>query len=223
MIRNVLGSVLALAGAAAAVLSPFRDWYDGRLGRHYRVDELFTGITAGRPGPLGSILVAFLFAAVLAVVGVVLRSRLLVASAGVVVLGFTVLWMVRQGESVGSLTVAGDGSGLGWGVAGAAAGGVLLLAGAAVMSGRRGAGHRSVHEGHDRPYAAPGSENPDTWPPTQEPGPSVQTSTLPEPEPELYTGPDPAERHRPVPGSGRAPGSAPGTGSAPDADGRPQG
>ncbi|MFJ5194925.1 hypothetical protein ACIQCQ_22875 [Streptomyces sp. NPDC088394] len=217
MIRNVLGSVLALAGAAAAVLSPFRDWYDGRLGRHYRVDELFTGITAGRPGPLGSILVAFLFAALLAVVGVVLRSRLLVASAGVVVLGFTVLWMVRQGESVGSLTVAGDGSGLGWGVAGAAAGGVLLLAGAAVMSGRRGAGRRSVHERHDRPYAAPGSENPDTWPPTQEPGPSVQTSTLPEPEPELYTGPDPAERHRPVPGSG------PGSGSAPDADGRPQG
>lgn len=219
MIRNVLGSVLALAGAAAAVLSPFRDWYDGRLGRHYRVDELFTGITAGLPGPLGSILVAFLFAAVLAVVGVVLRSRLLVAAAGVVVLGFTVLWMVRQGESVGSLTVAGDGSGLGWGVAGAAAGGVLLLLGAAVMSGRRGAGRRSVRKGHDRPYAAPGSENPDTWPPTQEPGPSVQTSTLPEPEPELYTGPDPAERHRPARGPG--PGSAPGSGSGPDADGRP--
>ncbi|MCX4865271.1 hypothetical protein OHU11_19165 [Streptomyces sp. NBC_00257] len=219
MIRNVLGSVLALAGAAAAVLSPFRDWYDGRLGRHYRVDELFTGITAGRPGPLGSILVAFLFAAVLAVVGVVLRSRLLVAAAGVVVLGFTVLWMVRQGESVGSLTVAGDGSGLGWGVAGAAAGGVLLLLGAAVMSGRRGAGRRSVRKGHDRPYAAPGSENPDTWPPTQEPGPSVQTSTLPEPEPELYTGPDPAERHRPARGPGS--GSAPGSGSGPDADGRP--
>ncbi|NEC66205.1 hypothetical protein [Streptomyces sp. SID9727] len=36
MIRNVLGAVLALAGAAAAVLSPFRDWYDGRLGRRRR-------------------------------------------------------------------------------------------------------------------------------------------------------------------------------------------
>ncbi|MEU2667725.1 hypothetical protein ABZ622_02485 [Streptomyces sp. NPDC007164] len=236
MIRNVLGSVLALAGAAAAVLSPFRDWYDGRLGRHYRVDELFTGITAGRPGPLGSILVAFLFAALLAVVGVVLRSRLLVAAAGVVVLGFTVLWMVRQGESVGSLTVAGDGAGLGWGVAGAAAGGVLLLLGAVVMSGRRGAGRRSVRKGHDRPYTAPGSENPDTWPPTQEPGPSVQTSTLPEPEPELYTGPDPVRRRpdaapddrdtAPYPvvpdeGPGEGPGESPGEG--PDADRRPRG
>ncbi|MET9915964.1 hypothetical protein ABZZ04_02640 [Streptomyces sp. NPDC006435] len=111
MIRNVLGSVLALAGAAAAVLSPFRDWYDGR------------------PGP-------------------------------------------------------------GWGLAQAAAGGVLLLAGVVVLSGWPGRGAR------DRPYTAPGSEHPDTWPPTQEPGPSVQTSTLPEPEPELYTGPPP--EHRPA-------------------------
>ncbi|MFF3392265.1 hypothetical protein ACFYW1_15230 [Streptomyces sp. NPDC002669] len=106
MIRNVLGAVLALAGAAAAVLSPFRDWYDGR------------------PGP-------------------------------------------------------------GWGVAQAAAGWVLLLVGVVVMSGWPG------RRARDRPYAAPGSEHPDTWPPTQEPGPSVQTSTLPEPEPELYTGPPP--------------------------------
>ncbi|MET9660891.1 hypothetical protein [Streptomyces sp. NPDC006510] len=192
MIRNVLGSILALAGAAAAVLSPFRDWYDGRLGRHYRIDELLTGITPGRPGPLESILLVFLFAALLTVIGVVLRSRLLVAAAGVVVLGFTVLWMVRQGQAVGSLTVAGDGSGLRWGVAEAAAGGVLLLLGAAVMSGRRRG--RLARGKHNRPYAAPGSEHPDTWPPTQEPGPSVQTSTLPEPEPELYTGPSPAAR-----------------------------
>ncbi|MGW2085706.1 hypothetical protein [Streptomyces sp. NPDC001880] len=201
MMRNVLGSVLALVGAAAAVLSPFRGWYDGRLGRHYRIEELFTGITPGRPGPPDSILLAFLFAALLTVVGVVLRSRLLVAAAGAVVLGFTVLWMVRQGQALGSPAVAGDGSGLRWGVAEAAAGGVLLLVGAAVMSGRR-----TGHGTRDQPYAAPGSENPDTWPPTQEPGPSVQTSTLPEPEPEPYTGPDPAAR-RPDEG--------------PDADGRP--
>ncbi|MFF9509855.1 hypothetical protein ACF1BU_00860 [Streptomyces sp. NPDC014724] len=210
MVRNVLGSVLALVGAAAAVLSPFRDWYDGRLGRHYRIDELFTGITGSRPGLLGSIWVAFLFAAVLTVVGVVLRSRLLVAAAGVVVLGFTVLWMVRQGESVGSLTVSGNGSGLQWGVAGALGGGVLLLLGAALMPGRRGGGRRAPREGGDRPYAAPGSQDPDTWPPTQEPGPSVQTSPLPEPEPDPYTGPPPGAR-RPGPRS-RDTAARPGTG-----------
>ncbi|MFJ3724113.1 hypothetical protein ACIPYQ_16275 [Streptomyces sp. NPDC090045] len=50
MIRNVLGSLMGLIGAAAAVWSPFRAWYDGRHGRGYRVLELFTaaGITDHR-------------------------------------------------------------------------------------------------------------------------------------------------------------------------------
>ncbi|MFF8913593.1 hypothetical protein ACF08M_09775 [Streptomyces sp. NPDC015032] len=200
MIRDVLGSGLAVAGAAAAVRSPFLHWYGGRFGRQYRIDELFTGLTGARPGPLGSgplgsgplgsVLLAFLFAALLTVVGVALRSRLLVAAAGVVTLGFTVLWMVRQGEATGSLTVAGDGSGLQWGVVYAAGGAVLMLLGAVVMPGRHGGG-QPARGHHDEPYAAPGSENPDRWPPTQEPGPSVQTSPLPEPEPDPYAGPPP--------------------------------
>ncbi|THA72791.1 hypothetical protein E6P78_01230 [Streptomyces sp. A0958] len=186
MIRNVLGAIVALVGAAAAVLSPFRDWYDGRLGRHYRIGDLFTGtgVTGAHPGGLfSSLWLPFLCAAVVTVVGVVLRSRLLVALAGVVVLGFTVLWMVRQGQATGSLAVAGDGSGLQWGVASACGGGVLLLLGAALMSGRR-------RGRTGRAYEAPGSGDPDTWPPTREPGPSVQTSPWPEPEGDApYPGP----------------------------------
>ncbi|MFJ1898605.1 hypothetical protein [Streptomyces sp. NPDC088115] len=190
MIRNVLGSIVALAGAAAAVLSPFRDWYDGRLGRHYRIDDLFTGITPAHPGLFGSVLLPFAFAAVVTVLGVVLRSRLLVALAGVVVLGFTVLWMVRQGQAAGELTVAGDGSGLQQGVATAAGGGVLLLLGAALMSGRRRSTGRPGRYEPPEPYEPPGSADPDTWPPTREPGPSVQTSPWPEPERDPYVGPD---------------------------------
>ncbi|WP_392752162.1 hypothetical protein [Streptomyces sp. LN590] len=190
MIRNILGSIVALAGAVAVVLSPFRVWYDGRLGRHYRVADLFNGISGARPGPLASIWLPFLFAAAVALVGVVLRSRLLVACAGVIVLGFTVLWMVRQGQVGGSLTVASDGSGLQLGVAYAAGGGVLLLLGALLMSGRQGSGSRLGRRARNQPYAAPGAEDPDTWPPTQEPGPSVQTSPWPEPEVDPYTGPD---------------------------------
>ncbi|MEU2022465.1 hypothetical protein ABZ565_09890 [Streptomyces sp. NPDC016469] len=177
MIRNVLGAVLALAGAAAAVLSPFRDWYDGRLGRHYRLGDLFTGAgaTGTQSGGLfGSLWLPFLCAAVVTVLGVVLRSRALVALAGVVVLGFTVLWMVRVFQVTDSLAVTGDGSGLDLGVALAGGGGVLMLLGAAAMSGRR---RRREPE-----YGAPGSAGPDTWPPTREPGPSVQTSPWPEPE-----------------------------------------
>ncbi|MFD7863984.1 hypothetical protein [Streptomyces sp. NPDC057682] len=203
MIRNVLGSVVALLGAAAAVQSPFRDWYDGRLGRYYRVDDLFTGITGDRPAVLGSILLPFLVAAVLAVVGVVLRFRPLVAVAGVLVLGFTVLWMVRQGQAEGSLTVAGDGSGLDEGVASAAAGGVLLLLGAALMSGRP----REVRA--EPPYTPPDSADPDTWPPTREPGPSVQTSPWPEPEAEPYVGPEAGPGRDAGPGTGSRPAPPP--------------
>lgn len=201
MIRNVLGAIVALAGAAAAVLSPFHDWYDGRLGRHYRLGDLFTGtgVTGAHPGGLfTSLWLPFLCAAVVTVVGVVLRSRLLVALAGVVVLGFTVLWMVRQGQATGSLAVASDGSGLQLGVALAGGGGVLLLLGAALMSGRR----RSGGAGRVRPYEAPGSADPDTWPPTREPGPSVQTTPWPEPEGDApYVGPG----HGDEPGAGRGP------------------
>ncbi|MGW8764686.1 hypothetical protein ACWGN5_19480 [Streptomyces sp. NPDC055815] len=136
MIRNVAGSVLALAGATAAVWSPFRAWYDGRHGRDYAIGELFTGVTDDKADVLGSILLPFAFAALVALVGVLLRSRLLVALAGLVVLGFTILWMVRVGEAEGSLTVDTDGTGLGEGVAMAFGGGILLLLGALVMSGR---------------------------------------------------------------------------------------
>ncbi|GAA2940052.1 MULTISPECIES: hypothetical protein [Streptomycetaceae] len=192
MIRNVLGSVVALLGAAAAVQSPFRGWYDDRLGRDYRVQDLFEGISDASAAVLGSILLPFLFAALVALVGVVLRARWVVAVAGLIVLGFTGLWMVRQGQAAGGLTVDGDGSGLGWGVAQALAGGVLLLLGALLMSGR---GVRRRH-GAD-PYPVPTDAHPDTWPPTQEPGPSAQTSPLPEPEADPYTGPGPGQHRAP--------------------------
>ncbi|MFF5828258.1 hypothetical protein ACFY8H_09310 [Streptomyces bacillaris] len=205
MIRNILGSLVALAGAASAVLSPFRDWYAGRAGQDYRVRDLFEGITGTESGVLVSILLPFLFAALLVIGGVLVRSRIVVAFAGVVVLGFTILWMVRQGQAAGSLTVGGDGEGLQVGVVNALAGGVLMLIGALLMKGRaRGAGwgrsrsrERSREGAVEEPYAAPPADQVDTWPPTQEPGMSVQTSPWPEPEVEPYTGPDPREPHGP--------------------------
>ncbi|MEU5659379.1 hypothetical protein ABZ802_27710 [Streptomyces sp. NPDC047737] len=194
MIRNVLGSVVALVGAAAAVQSPFHSWYNDRLGRDYRVQDPFAGITEVSSSVMGSILLPFLFAALVTLVGVVLRSRWVVALAGLIVLGFTVLWMVRVGQAVGSLTVDGDASGLRWGVAQALAGGVLLLLGALLMSGRRRAARADRTA---EPYPVPPDDRPDTWPPTQEPGPAAQTSPGPEPEAHPYTGPG---RHRAAPG-----------------------
>ncbi|MFF8293858.1 hypothetical protein [Streptomyces globisporus] len=208
MIRNVLGSLVALAGAASAVLSPFRDWYGGRAGRDYRARDLFEGITPVESGVLVSILLPFLGAALLVIAGVVLRSRLMVALAGLVVLGFTILWMVRQGQAAGSLVVGGDGAGVRVGVANALAGGVLMLIGALLMSGRRGRRQRrAVREREPvEPFAVPAADQVDTWPPTQEPGMSVQTSPWPEPEVDPYTGPDPRDPvhppYRPPPPQG---------------------
>lgn len=138
MLRNVLGSLMGLIGAAAAVRSPFRAWYDGRHGRDYGIQELFTsaGITGHTPTLMASILLPYLFAAILTLCAVLLRSRLLMALAGIVVLGFTVLWTVRQGQATGSLTIGGTTQALGDGLANAYGAGALILLGAAVMRGR---------------------------------------------------------------------------------------
>ncbi|MEW1697785.1 hypothetical protein [Streptomyces sp. NPDC091278] len=189
MVRNVIGSVLALAGATAAVWSPFRAWYDGRHGRDYAIGDLFSGITDGRPDVLASILLPFAFAALLTVFGVVLRSRALVAVAGIVVLGFTVLWMVRVGQAEGSLVISGDGRGLGQGVANALGGGVLLLVGALVMSGRsrrraaprRGPAPEPVPPAEPPPDVTGGT--PDQHPTASTPYAATRTFDVPPPEP----------------------------------------
>ncbi|MFJ2558962.1 MULTISPECIES: hypothetical protein [unclassified Streptomyces] len=153
MVRNIFGSILALAGAAAAVFGPFRAWYDGRIGRDYRVADLFDGVTPNGAGLFTSLLLPLAFAALVTLVGVMARSRPLVALAGLIVLGFTVLWMVRQGQAAGSLAISGDGSGLGVGVAYTAGGGVALLLAALLMSGRRRAGRRDREQPYEpQPY-----------------------------------------------------------------------
>ncbi|MFJ7206948.1 hypothetical protein ACIQWR_25870 [Streptomyces sp. NPDC098789] len=167
MIRNAIGSLLGLIGAAAAVWSPFRAWYDERHGRDYRLTDLFSGSgidPTDKSGVMTSILLAFLVAALLTLAAVVLRSRVLMGLAAVVVIGVTVLWMVRQGQAVGSLSVGGDGTGLGVGVANAFGGGALLILATAVMRGRprRRTRAPAPHEPLDLPPVTP--TNP-AWPP----------------------------------------------------------
>ncbi|MEU9099664.1 hypothetical protein [Streptomyces sp. NPDC048361] len=211
MVRNVIGSVLALVGAAAAVWSPFRAWYDGRHGSAYRIDDLFSGISADKAEVAGSMLLPFAFAALVTLIAVVLRSRVLVVVAAVVVLGFTVLWMVRQGQAAGSLTIDSSGKGLGQGVALALGGGVVMLIGAALMAGRRPAPARSrfgtptldersarrdepgyeTRSRRDEPVAEPGYEQPGYEQPGEAPregrpgqaGPAGPAETRPDQHP----------------------------------------
>ncbi|WP_305125772.1 hypothetical protein [Streptomyces odontomachi] len=174
VVRNVLGSVIAAIGAAAAVWSPFSAWYDGREGRDFGLSDLFSasGITGHHPELFASLFLSFLAAAVITLAGIVLRSRLLVAGAGVVVLAFTLLWMVREGQAEGSLAVDSSGNGLGLGVARAVGGGLFLLLGALVMRGRRGPGRHSKAYGVPRePYERHGQGRPADEPEDGEYGP----------------------------------------------------
>ncbi|MGW7414430.1 hypothetical protein [Streptomyces sp. NPDC054863] len=166
MVRNLLGSAIALAGATAAVWSPFRAWYDGREGRDYRIGDLFDGITDARAELAGSLLLPFLFAALLTLAAAFLRSRLLMGLAGLITLGFTVFWMVRQGQAASGLAVNADGTGLGMGVASALGGGVLMLLGALLMNGHGSRRRRRSREKEQ--YDAPGAtydSDPLTTPP----------------------------------------------------------
>ncbi|WP_328386207.1 hypothetical protein OHS81_20950 [Streptomyces sp. NBC_00400] len=210
MVRNVLGSLIALAGAAAAVWSPFRPWYDGRHGSDVRIEDLFNGITRNGAALFGSVLLPMAFAALLTLIGVALCSRALITVAGLVVLGFTILWMVRQGQATSELTAGARG--LGIGVASALGGGALLLLGALVMRGRgrrvRGRGYddRQYDDGrygpsaHDDPYGRRAPYDPYTpYPPgTPEPwdaGRPGAEEWNPEPYP---TGPGPGPAGHPA-------------------------
>lgn len=149
-IRNTIGLILAVIGAAAAIWAPFRSWYSGRLGHDFRVWELFTGagVTNSGAGLFASMFLPLLVGAVLTLLGVVFRSRLLVLVAGVITLGFAILWMVRQGQAQGGLTVTGGSGGLGSGVGLALVGGLLMLIGSAIMGGRESRAVR--HAGHEQ-------------------------------------------------------------------------
>jgi hypothetical protein len=168
MIRTVFGSLLALIGAAIAVWSPFRSWYGGRHGSRFRVDDLFTGVgvTPDNAALLGSLFLPMGFAALLTLLGVLLRSRPVVALAGLIVLAITVLWMVRQAQAAGSLTAGGPG--LDTGVAAAFGAAFLMLLGAAALPSRR-----------PRPKPLP------------EPQAQLQTEPQPEPQAQPYDPPPP--------------------------------
>lgn len=156
MVRNLLGSLLALVAAVAAAWSPFQLWYGAREGRTYRLSDLFGGLTGVQSALWAGLFVPLCAAAVIALLALLLRSRLLVAFSGLVALGFTLLWLVQQSFESGPLTAAGGGLGAGVGLA--LGSGVLLLVAAVVLRGRRPRGKR--RRGRGRPRAERRREEP---------------------------------------------------------------
>ncbi|WP_405582648.1 hypothetical protein [Streptomyces sp. NBC_01190] len=175
MIRNTLGSLLALAGAVVVVQSPFHPWYGGRHGTGIRVDDLFTsvGATPHDAAPLGSLFLPMGFAALLSALGALMRSWLVETAAGLLVLGVTVLWMVRQAQFAGSLTAGGDG--MDTGVAFATGGALSFFLAGWLFHGRRKR-RRRARQPRDASYEPPPAEPYPSWP-------ADSYAPLPAPEP----------------------------------------
>jgi hypothetical protein len=152
--RDTLGIVLAIAAAVGAIVAPLLDWYGDREGRDYRLTDLFSsdGISVDDAELFTGLFLPMLVAAVLLLIAVPLRWGWLMAVAALIVLGITILWMVRQYQVADSLSISRDG--LGEGVAWALVAGVLGLVAGATTYGR-GRGRHRLGEAAAAPPAVP--------------------------------------------------------------------
>lgn len=123
--RRLIGLVLVVAAAVAAVWSAFLDWYGSRNGSDIRVQDLFNGITQQTADSLGSLLVPLAISAVLVLAGIVVWWRWLWALGGLVAIATAILWGVRQAQTLEGLHSGRMGSGA---VTAACAGAAMLIA-----------------------------------------------------------------------------------------------
>jgi len=130
--RWMTGALLAVAGAALAVISVFLTWYGNRDGQDIRIQDLFNQMTTQSSNSLTSVLIPMAVAAVLVLAGLVVGWRWLWALAGLVALTAVYLWGLRQAQTVPGLHA----SLVGAGVPLAFSGGALMLLGSVVAAKR---------------------------------------------------------------------------------------
>jgi hypothetical protein len=154
--RQVLSSLLALAGAACALIAPFPHWYDGRPGVRMRVRDLVHGLTGMDADVGASLFLPLAFAAFVALVSAARRSRALMTLGGLLVLATVSLSLTRQADSADGLEAGLAGPGLAVAVASGAA---LLAAAATCRSDAHrppytpdGGGRRTLHRPASRQH-----------------------------------------------------------------------
>ena len=130
--RRLLGLVLVVVAAAAALWSAFLTWYSSRDGTDIRIQDLFNGLTFQKSNTYGSLLIPLAISAVLVLAGIVVWWRWLWALGGLVAIATAILWGVRQAQ-----TVEGLHSGLmGNGPATAACAGAAMLLASVIATAR---------------------------------------------------------------------------------------
>jgi hypothetical protein len=131
MIRYVLAGLCALAGAAALIASAFWDWTGHREGKVIPVSQLWEGLGANSTGLAGSLFVPLAAAAVLALAGLLMRTRLVLAFGGLIGLATAGAFLIQQWRLKDGLNHLYQG----WTNAGGGA--ALLIAAAILLPGRR--------------------------------------------------------------------------------------
>jgi hypothetical protein len=77
--RTLIAIVATVAGAAAVVYSTFLPWYGDREGRRIPLSELWNGVTATSTDMINSLFVPMVLAAALALTGLIIGRRWLMA------------------------------------------------------------------------------------------------------------------------------------------------
>ncbi|MER7848214.1 hypothetical protein ABTZ03_30220 [Kitasatospora sp. NPDC096077] len=136
MRRVAVASLLALAGAAALVLSAFQPWYEKSDPRSVPIADLFQGFSPDRTATTGtSMMIPLAAGAAIAALALLVRSRLVMLLAGLLALATCVLWTVQKALEVAPVSF--DITDLHTGLWNAYGGVLLLLIAVAVLPPRR--------------------------------------------------------------------------------------
>jgi hypothetical protein len=99
-------AVLALFGSLGVGFSAYLDWLDGRAPDEIPIRLLVDDVTGEAPSYWRSLAVPLGIASVVGIVGVLLRSRSMLALAFIVGLGTFVWWIVREADLRDELDVS---------------------------------------------------------------------------------------------------------------------
>jgi hypothetical protein len=140
-------AVLALLGSLGIGFSAYLDWLDSRAPDEIPIRLLIDDITGEAPSYWRSLALPLVIASVLGILGVVLRSRRVLALAFIAGLGTFVWWIVREADLRDELDVSDFEAGA-WVLVGSAV--ALLIGGAALRRVSR-PGHIGTPRGPDSP------------------------------------------------------------------------
>lgn len=232
--QRVAGAFLALLGAVGVTASAYLSWFSDRTPESAPIDRLFeSGVTEQASSYWTSVALPLAVVTFVAAIGVLLRSRVVLAVGWLIGLATLVLFVVQELNDAADFAI-GDLQAGAWV---AIAGLIIMLVGVVSMGGRPApefevpepvsVGNRRAAGGStaDTPImgAAPAGPATGSVPvaPPPAPEPLATDSPTPEPTPSPSPDPMPSPGPTPTPEPGPTPAPAPGPPPAPEPEPEP--